>query len=198
MRIGPRSFGDTLSHSDADQIAVSRDGGETWQKHAPPERFDWDGEGALPRWVEPIAWDSSGALYAFWSRGYELQLARSTDDGATWRQWTVVQGEDQGFFPFLVSRDDKVLAATWMSRTEEGLLLGHLAMVDVRAEDPQVSLAPPFPIEVEPRAEGAFDTGGEYRSPAFLPDGSIGVVFPIQNYSAARFGFGWRRYAASP
>jgi hypothetical protein len=198
VRIGPRSAGDTLLHSDADQIAVSRDGGMTWQKHAPPARFDWDGEDALPGWVEPIAWDSSGALYAFWSRGYELQLARSTDDGATWRQWTVVQGEVQGFYPVLVTRGDKVFAATWMSRSGEGMLLGHLAVVDARGEDPQVSFAPPFLIDVEARAEGTFDTGGEYLPAVFLPDGSIGVAFPIQNYSASQFGFGWRRYAASP
>lgn len=54
----------------------------------------------------------------------------------------------------------------------------------------------PFPIDVAARAEGEFDTGGEYLGAVFLPDGSIGVVFPIQNYSASRFGFGWRRYVA--
>lgn len=199
VRIGPRpALGDSLFHSEADQIAVSSDGGMTWRKHPPPERFDWSREDAIPRWVEPIAWDSSGALYAFWSRGADLQLARSTDDGATWRQWTVVQGEERGFFPFLVSRGDKVLAATWMSRAEKGLLLGHVAVVDVRSDDPQVSFAAPFPIEVEARAAGEFDTGGEYLSPVFLPDSSIGVVFPIQSYSASRFGFGWRRYVPGP
>lgn len=84
------------------------------------------------------------------------------------------------------------------ARGVESRLLGHLAVVDVGSEVPQVSFAPPFPIEVEARAADALDTGGEYLAAVFLPDGSIGVVFPIQNYSASRFGFGWRRYVASP
>jgi hypothetical protein len=39
------------------------------------------------------------------------------------------------------------------------------------------------------------DPGGEYLAAAFLNDGSIAVVVPIQNDANRRLGFGWRRFA---
>jgi hypothetical protein len=46
-------------------MAVSRDKGKTWQKHAALGQRDWspDFNKGTPRWVEPVAWDASGALY---------------------------------------------------------------------------------------------------------------------------------------
>ena len=38
------------------------------------------------------------------------------------------------------------------------------------------------------------DAGGEYLATAFLRDGSIAVVTPIQNPAKQRLGFTWRRF----
>jgi len=38
------------------------------------------------------------------------------------------------------------------------------------------------------------DTGGEYLAVVALRDGSLGVVSPIQNPAAKRFGFTWWRF----
>ena len=50
-------------------VGVSTDGGRTWQKRAAPGDRDWPSkDGGTPttrRWVEPLAWDASGALYYF-------------------------------------------------------------------------------------------------------------------------------------
>jgi hypothetical protein len=40
------------------------------------------------------------------------------------------------------------------------------------------------------------DTGGEYIATAFLRDGSVAVVTPIQHASAHRLGFTWWRFLA--
>ena len=62
-------------------IAVSTDGGQSWDKHPVPGSRVWSPEfvnpDTIPRWVEPLAWGPDGALYSFWSEGQELWLARS-------------------------------------------------------------------------------------------------------------------------
>jgi hypothetical protein len=53
-----------------DLIAVSADGGKTWQKVAAPGKRDWapmETLGATPRWVEPLASGPKGELYSLWT-----------------------------------------------------------------------------------------------------------------------------------
>ena len=66
---------------------------------------------------------------------------------------------------------------------------------------PRVIQSAPLPIEVWiPRgAQGDslhHGTGGEYLGLAFLHDGGLGVVSPIQNPSAHLLGFTWWRFDA--
>jgi hypothetical protein len=62
---------------------------------------------------------------------------------------------------------------------------------------PLVSLAAPFRPEsytIPGFGPRTGDTAGEYLPVLFLPDGSIGLVAPIQDLPAGRVGFAWRRY----
>ena len=67
---------------------------------------------------------------------------------------------------------------------------------------PQIIEAQPFQSEIwawifpghekDPVVHG---TGGEYVPVAFLRDGSLGVVTPIQNQRDKRVGFTWWKFA---
>ena len=85
VRITPISASGYQYDEGVELIAVSTDEGQTWQKHVPPGKRDWDPTLKDPtkilRWVEPIAWDAEGVLYHMWSEGQGLFLARSKDEG---------------------------------------------------------------------------------------------------------------------
>ena len=66
VRIVPLSASGNKFDPGVELIAVSIDGGTTWQKRPPPGQRDWaplDSSGVV-RWVEPLAWDGEGRLYA--------------------------------------------------------------------------------------------------------------------------------------
>ncbi len=190
IRIGPSVAMAPSPDKGPDLVAVSTDGGSTWSKHPAPAQLPWHDDTGVPRWVEPLAFDERGALYALWSEGGRMRLGRSEDRGATWREWTIAEDEGRFFFPYLSSKNG-MLAATWMSHKDAtGLLRGHVALIDVRQGEPQVTRAAPFYVESAP------DPGGEYLAAAFLTDGSIAVVSPVQNYDRQQFGFDWRQYRA--
>ncbi|MCP4644567.1 MAG: exo-alpha-sialidase, partial [bacterium] len=64
VRITPMSASGGRYDADVDLLAVSTDRGQTWTQNAAPGARDWEntGQGAVPRWVEPIAWDADGSL----------------------------------------------------------------------------------------------------------------------------------------
>ncbi|HXE98798.1 MAG TPA: sialidase family protein, partial [Solirubrobacterales bacterium] len=134
VRVIPVSASGNKIHPGVDLIAVSTDGGTTWQKHAAPGRREWvfplSGEETLPRWVEPLAWDARGALYSLWSNEEGLWLARSADRGATWSSWRVMTSGDVMYFPYLVARGPGELAATWFSGPA-ATMHAHVARFDV-------------------------------------------------------------------
>ncbi len=76
VHVTPASAGYNKFTPGVDLIAVSRDGGKTWQKHPAPGERDWnaDWNKGTPRWVEPVAWDADGALYSLW--GSQKRSAR--------------------------------------------------------------------------------------------------------------------------
>lgn len=117
MRITPLSASGNKFTEGADLIAVSGDGGKTWQKHEAPGHRDWspDENKGTPRWVEPVAWDARGALYYFWGTTKGLWLARSLDRGETWRNWHIVERDEVSYYPYLIARGSGELAVTWTS-----------------------------------------------------------------------------------
>jgi hypothetical protein len=202
VRITPVSASMNMEHKGVDLVAVSADGGETWTKHdAPGERqFPYpptDAEDPMPRWVEPVAWDGAGHLYYLWTDPAGLWLARSTDRGAQWTTWKILEGGALRYFPYLAARGKGELAATWFSGRGVNIT-AHAARIDVG------DVGPPRLIEAEPFAPDTWrfgekpgavrgrDTAGEYFPIAFLRNGRFGIVSTIQDDQNKRFGFAWR------
>jgi len=204
VRIVPLSASGNKIDREVELVAVSTDGGTTWEKHPAPGRRQWGfplgNPKDLPRWVEPVAWDS-GALYYLWSEGLRLRLGRSTDRGATWATATVAEGTEDLYFPYLIARGSGELAATWISGRGDSLR-ANLARIEWKeGTEPRVVRAEPFELEswlgLERTAGPPVrDAAGEYLGVTFLADGALGVVSPIQNAAAGRFGFSWWRFGA--
>ncbi|MEO8681722.1 MAG: sialidase family protein [Vicinamibacterales bacterium] len=202
VRLIPLSASGNKIHRGVDLVAVSSDGGNTWQKHAAPGQRDWifplSDDDPLPRWVEPIAWDARGDLYSLWSNPQGLWLARSDDHGAKWTSWRVVEGKDVMYFPYLAARGPGELAATWFSGPI-ATLQAHVARFDASVRDvaPRVTEAPPFrpdswrPVRASDTVPPARDPAGEYLPVMFLKRGGLAVVSPIQDEAAKRVGFSW-------
>ena len=199
VRITPRSASGNRYDEGVDLIAVSVDGGGTWDKLTPPGNRDWNSDPSapdvLPRWVEPVAWDTDGALYHLWSEGSGLWLGRSIDRGNTWESWTIVRGEEPLYFPYLAARGPGELAATWFSGFGDNLR-AHVALIDASgAFQPSVRSSDPYQLDSWRMMGDTLvrDPGGEYLPVLFLSDGDLCVVAPIQNSLENRQGFSWYR-----
>jgi hypothetical protein len=199
VRITPRSASGNRYDEGVDLIAVSTDGGMTWQKRTPPGNRAWEPDPSapelLPRWVEPIAWDAEGALYYLWSEGSDLWLGRSADHGETWESWSIVTGEEPLYFPYLAARAAGELAATWFSGSGENLR-ANVAWIDASPDaGPSVRKAAPFQLDswIPVGESQVRATGGEYLPVVFLSDGDLGVAAPILNFTEERRGFSWYR-----
>ena len=191
VRIIPWSASGNKFAAGVDLIAVSRDGGKTWQKHSAPGERDWspkspDGDGGTPRWVEPVAWDADGALYYLWGSQKGLWLARSPDQGETWTTWHIVERDEVSYYPYLTARGRGEIAATWSSG-EGDTLLAHVATIRVGdgKAPPQVIESRPFQTDIWQRQHPGDplrrDTAGEYIPVIFLRAGGLGVVTTIQS-----------------
>lgn len=219
VRITPSSAGGDKFTPGVDLIALSRDGGKTWQKHPAPGERDWspDENKGTPRWVEPLAWDEDGALYSLWGSQEGLWLARSSDQGETWTNWHIVERNEVSYYPYLTARGHGELAATWFSGKDD-TLQAHVATIHVGHGKalPQVIESQPFQPEIwnrRPLVHRA--TGGEYIPTIFLRSEGLGVVTPIQSVVGIeeivarqkagataiqtnpekRFGFKWWKFA---
>jgi hypothetical protein len=218
VRVTPLSASGNRHDPGVDHVAVSTDGGLSWtQSELPGERVwsaQFDPTVALLRWVEPLAWDGDGSLYALSSEGTTLWLARSTDRGGSWTRWPIAEGDEQLYFPYLVARGRGELAATWFSSIGESLRvnLAHVevgAGVDADADaEPRVAHAEAFPIPafmdagetpdpVEGGEDGELvrDSAGEYVPVVFLPAARLAVVTTIQDPATDRWGFTFRPYS---
>jgi hypothetical protein len=200
VRVAPISASYNRFDAGVDLVAVSTDGGVTWAKREAPGTRDWgptyDAKGYTPRWVEPLAWDASGQLYSAWTDKAGLNVMRSADRGASWTAVTSLATPAPAFFPYMVARADGALALTWFTAAQEDYadLRAHLAIVGAHG----TRQAEPWALESSrPRDESGKvfnDPGGEYLPVAFLRDGAVAVVSPIQNKAAGRMGFTFTRY----
>ena len=198
VRITPLSASGNKYDEGLERIAVSTDGGATWQLHAAPGERDWSPDflsEATPRWVEPLAWDAAGRLYSLWTDKKGVRLAHSADRGATWTTRTIADTPVPAFFPYLVARGRGQLAATWFTASTNEMkdLQWHAARIDGQ----RVTVSAPQSLESRrPRGADGIpfnDPAGEYLPIAFLHDGTLGVVTPIQNVKEGRAGFTWWR-----
>lgn len=200
VRVAPLSASGYQYDESVDLIAVSADGGRTWQKRPAPGDREWAAgfnNGPVPRWVEPLAWGSGGALYSLWTNVKGLWIARSRDKGATWKIWQVVQSDEVLYYPYLVAgARPGELAGTWFSGKGDALK-AHVALFEIGDGDapPRVIQSRPFQIDSWTRP-GQKDpvtrsAGGEYLGITFLREGGFGVVTPIANAETNRRGFSW-------
>lgn len=203
VRITPLSASGNRYDEGVDLIAVSTDGGITWRKEPAPGTREWSSSepSELPRWVEPLAWDARGALYSFWTNLQGIWLARSTDQGATWKNWHLAEHSDTAFYPYLVARGDGHLAATWFShRGQSETFRAHAARIDVGDGNAPPRVVESRPFEPDCWQEGPRPddpplryAGGEYLAVCFLRNRGLAVVSPIENRRDKRFGFSfWR------
>lgn len=216
VRVVPISVSGNSFNPGEDWLFTSTDGGDTWIKRVPPGTREWRAmrdttvnpptwtAPAQPRWVEPVAWDSTGALFMLWGHERGVRLARSRDQGATWTTWEVARDSAVTYFPYLVARGDGQLAATWFTGVGNALV-ASVAYIDIASTDtvPRVGRAPSFQPEAfepgfPPDTVSVRAAAGEYLGMSFLKDGSLGVAVPIQHAAAGRVGFAFRRYAVTP
>jgi hypothetical protein len=210
VRIVPLSASGNRFDAGVDSIAISEDGGASWHARPAPGTRAWApmrdttvspptwSMGTQPRWVEPLAWDSTGALFSLWAADSTVWLARSRDRGVTWTSWPVAEGRALPFFPYLAARGDGELAATWHEGRGDSLRV-QVAVVTSRPDaTPEVTFAAPFAVEAyTPSADGAApgrDTAGEYVPVGWLADGALGVATTVQDVAGGRVGFVWRRF----
>ncbi len=207
VRITPLSASGLTYDRGVDLIAVSIDAGATWQTHPAPGDREWSPmldksvtpprfiESEIERWVEPLAWDADDNLFSFFTNKHGLWLARSADRGATWTTRQAAESHDVSFYPYVVARGHGDLAASWFSGHGE-TMRAHVARIDASdpAAPPRVIASTPLQLDIWQRGDKPTDpperdSAGEYLGLAFLRDGSLAMVSPIQNAAAKRFGF---------
>jgi hypothetical protein len=205
VRITPRSASGPKYDPGVDLIAVSVDGGKTWRKRDAPGDREWTEKRSdpVPRWVEPLAWGAEGSLYSFWTNLKGLWLARSRDQGQTWKAWQLLQTNEVSYYPYLTAGGGAgELAGTWFSGLGNALQ-AHLAVFQVDDGDtqPRVIQAHAFLPDswapglgsADPTLPPTRSAAGEYLATIFLRGGGLGVVSPMMNLHAKHAGFSWWR-----
>lgn len=198
VRVAPVSASGNRYDPDIDMIRVSTDAGATWQTRPVPGHPTWSATD-LSRWVEPLAWDARGALFAAWTERTAVWLARSTDQGATWNTWQLAGGTADAYYPFLVAQKDGEIAVTWHAGKGDALRWFAARVTlpyDAKAPRSRISKAQQLDAFYWPADQPAVapirSSAGEYLAAIFLRDGGLGVVTPVQ--SKPHDGFSWWRF----
>jgi hypothetical protein len=201
VRVAPGSASGNRCDKDVDLVVVSVDEGASWHPYAAPgsprpSGCVADPSSPIQRWVDPLAWDSAGALYALWTTEAGVWLAQSENKGATWTTLRVAtDAPDTAFFPYLTARAPGILAATWLTFAGDSLHW-RVARIDMRngPEHPRIAASAAMALESWSGDPVRADAGGEYLPVALLADGSVAVVTPIQHETVHRLGFTWWRF----
>jgi len=199
VRILPVSASGNKFNDGVDLLAISTDGGKTWQKRSVPGVRDWAfrAPGETPRWVEPLAWDENDSLYLLWTQVGGVWLGRSQDDGATWTKWRIAasEGDTLPYFPYLTAHGRGELAGAWHLGVGSNLRWQVCRIQIDSGAEPHTTCSNPLELDTwtkgDPEHEIAPErsTGGEYLPVLFLRNGELAVATPIQNSAAKRFGF---------
>jgi len=204
VRVVPISASGNIFAPGVDQLAISTDGGVTWRAVAMPGTRDWRAfddtsaaaktTPATPRWEEPVAFDSTGALYVAWTDRGVLHLARSTDLGANWHEQGIARGAAMLYYPFLFARGDGDLAVTWFSGSGDSLRLNVSRLSARRLAEGEPIALESFGLSSRPEDPNVRSCAGEYAGVTILRDGTVAVIAPVQNERAGRFGFEFWRF----
>jgi hypothetical protein len=188
VRIAPYAVSGATYSPGVDLIALRVPGETVWRKVPAPGERDWAGAfngESVPRWVEPLAFDATGALYSLWSEGERVYLARSRDLGASWDRWLVAEDEEQAHFPYLVARGSGEVAASYFTGTGASLAVQVVyGRVPLDAGEPlALARATPFrqPARSGPPGAVSASTAGEYLPLLFLPEGRLAVAAVMQD-----------------
>ena len=201
VRVIPFSASANRYDAGVDAIALSLDHGLNWMRRPVPEGIEWHPEfaapGTLVRWVEPLAWTADGRLHYAWSSGDSMHYSHSADEGRNWTTELIAEGQGMAFFPYMVSNGENRLAVSWFV-SDGAELFARLAVVDLDKPigEGRISIAEPLEVQswIEDLENKVQTTAGEYLAMAFLPDGDIALVAPIQDIHRDRWGFSFRRF----
>jgi hypothetical protein len=178
VRITPASASGNKIDEGVDLIAISTDGGSTWEERKVPGKRDWAPEGVpgvIPRWVEPLAWDATGALYLLWTDVKEVWLARSTDRGLHWNTSMIAEADALSYYPYLTARGSGELAATWFSGAGTNLHWQGCRIQMTDRGDPHLTRSPLLTTDswnaTDAHGNPAVrDTAGEYLAAVRWPE----------------------------
>ena len=198
VRVVPISASGNIFSPDVDMLTISVDGGATWHYADMPGERDWGAfddtsaaaksAPATPRWVEPVAFDSTGALWVAWTDRGELHVARSADLGVHWHKSVIARGSAMLYYPYLFARGNGDVAVTWWSGTADSLRL-HVASIAWCMCEGEPFVVEAFGLSARHENPAIRSSAGEYAGVTILSDRSIAVVAPVQNEKASRYGF---------
>jgi len=196
IRVVPNSASGNKFDEGVDLIRYSKNNGSTWNDMSVPGERKWSSNvfAGIPRWVEPIAWDSEQTLYHIWSEGPVLKLGVTDNFGEDWDTYSIAESEHIIYFPYL-SVSGKTISCTWVSGFGD-VLTHNAAVISLQDGDILISKLESQQIsDIQTRfgADQNLSTGGEYFPISMLSDGSFAMVTTIQNYFNERLGFTWWR-----
>lgn len=163
--------------SDADGVAVSEDGGATWEFRAVPgDRTDTGVRG-----FDPVAFDAAGLLYAAWNEGAAIRVAVSRDLGRTWDAGAAIpEADGEPYYPYVRGGAPGEAVVSWFVPEGETVAARIARISGAHQGAPQVRTL---------TLEG--DTGGtnhaDYYGVALLRDGSIGAPVPMTTPDAGQW-----------
>lgn len=194
VRITPLSASGNQYDKGVDYTQLSRNNGASWKEIKLPGNRVWNADYSegVPRWVEPLAWDETGKLYALWSEGQTLKLGVTDNYGDSWQEHLIMQNVDTLYYPYM-KMGKQGLLCTWLSGFKNNIK-HHATVIELEKDTIQTHTLEAQKVDIWSRFETQTyerSTGGEYFPIIPLANGNIGMITTIQNSKANRKGFTW-------